>query len=127
MVNHNDNINTKLTPATKPLLYKDQDGLINKCDCNYRQAIGMLTYLQGTYRPDISVAVHQAARFTIDPKLSHKRAVHRIARYLKGTKDKRIIFYPKSILISTNYAISCIQRGVQKGGVTSLLPKYGVR
>lgn len=56
----------------------------------------MLTYLQGTSRPDISMPVHQAARFTNDPKLSHERAVHRIARYLKGTKDKGIIYDPKA-------------------------------
>ena len=36
--------------------------------------------------------VHQAARFTNDPKLSRERAVHRIARCLKATKDEDIIF-----------------------------------
>jgi hypothetical protein len=57
----------------------------------------MLTYLQGTSRPDIAMACHQAARFTNDPKLSHERAVHRIARYLKATKNKGIIYDPKSV------------------------------
>ena len=56
--------------------------------------MGMLTYLQGTFRPDISMATHQAARFYIAPKLSHERAVHRIGIYLKPTKDKCIIFRP---------------------------------
>ena len=40
------------------------------------------------------MAVHQAARFCIDPKLSHERAVKRIGRYLLGSKDKGIIFRP---------------------------------
>ena len=97
VVQQESNINEKPTPATKPLLHKDIDGLPRKFKWNYRQAIGMLTYLQGTSRPDIAMAVHQAARFTNDPKLSHERAVHRIARYLKATKDKGIIYDPKSV------------------------------
>ena len=54
----------------------------------------MLNYLQATSRPDLAVAVHQAARFCIDPKLSHERAVIRIGKYLIGTADKGIIFKP---------------------------------
>ena len=54
----------------------------------------MLTYLQGTTRPDISMAVHQCARFSINPMLSHERAVMRIGRYLLSTKNRGIIFKP---------------------------------
>ena len=54
----------------------------------------MLTYLQNTTRPDISMAVHQCARFSIDPKLLHERAVKRIGRYLLGTQNKGLIFKP---------------------------------
>jgi len=86
--------NSKLTPASKPLLHKDLEGLPRNNSWNYRQAIGMLTYLQGSTRPDISMAVHQAARFCIDPKLSHERAVKRIGRYLIGNKNKGIVFKP---------------------------------
>ena len=85
LVDQEQNINIKTNPATKPLFHKDEDSLERKYSWNYRQAISMLTYLQGTSRPDISMATHQAARLCIDPKLSHKRAVHRIGRYLKAT------------------------------------------
>ena len=54
----------------------------------------MLGYLQGTTRPDLSMATHQCARFNNDPKLSHERAVKRIVRYLLDTRDKGIIFRP---------------------------------
>ena len=54
----------------------------------------MLTYLQGTTRPDISTAVHQCARFSQNPKLSHERAVKRIGRYLLETKERGICFVP---------------------------------
>ena len=63
-----------------------------KYSWNYRQAIGILTYLQGTSIWDISMATHQAARFYNNPKLSHERAVNRIERYLKATNDKGMMF-----------------------------------
>ena len=86
--------NTKPTPAVKPLLGKDEKGEARRNTWNYRQAIGMLTYLQGTTRPDIAMAVHQCTRFSQNPKLSHERAVKRIGRYLLGTKDRGICSVP---------------------------------
>ena len=83
-------MNSRNTPVIKPLLHKDLEGLPRKHQWNYRQAIGMLMYLQGTSRLDILMAVHQAARFTICPKLIHERAVYRIGKYLQGTANKGI-------------------------------------
>jgi hypothetical protein len=54
----------------------------------------MLLYLAGNSRPDIAFAVHQAARFSHAPKQSHAVAVKRIVRYLKGTREKGMIFKP---------------------------------
>jgi hypothetical protein len=56
--------------------------------------VGMLMYLAANTRPDITYAVHQAARYTDDPRASHALAIKRILRYIKGTKDKRIYFKP---------------------------------
>ena len=89
-----DKVNSRPTPAVKPLLFKDIAGKARKHLWNYRQAIGMLNYLASTTRPDIAMAVHQAARFCINPMLSHERAVIRIGRYLRGTMDKGIIICP---------------------------------
>ena len=55
----------------------------------------MLIYLQSISRPNISIVTHQAARFLINPNISHKRAVHRIGIYLKVTRDKGSIFNPR--------------------------------
>ena len=44
---------SKSTPATKPLLHKDLLGERRKNKWNYRQAVGMLTYLQATTRPSM--------------------------------------------------------------------------
>ena len=54
----------------------------------------MLGYLQGSTRPDISMATHQCARYNNDPKLSHERAIRRIGKDLLGTQNKGIIFSP---------------------------------
>ena len=87
--------NTKTTPAVyKEILHKDESGPARKQSWNYRSLIGMLNYLAASTRPDILCAVHQCARFSANPKLSHERAVKRIVRYLKGTLDKGIVLRP---------------------------------
>jgi hypothetical protein len=86
--------NTKATPVGKPVLNKDLSGKPRKLSWKYRTAVGMLSYLQGNTRPEISMAVHQTARFCNDPKLSHEQAIMRIGRYLLGTKSRGIIFEP---------------------------------
>ena len=65
--------NPKATPVGKPVLNKDLAGKPRKEDWNYRTAVGMLTYLQGNSRPEISMSVHQTARFCNNPKLSHEK------------------------------------------------------
>jgi hypothetical protein len=57
--------------------------------------IGMLQYLQGHSRPDITMAVSQCSRFTHAPKLQHEKALERIGQYLKGTKNRGLIFNPQ--------------------------------
>ncbi len=84
----NGKTNEKLTPVGKPLLNKDLDGVPQKYDWEYQEGIGMLTYLTGSVRPDIAMAVHQCARFSINPMCSHKQAVMRIGQYLLSMKDK---------------------------------------
>ena len=87
--------NVKKTPAeVKKVLHKDENGPLRKQQWSYCSVIGMLNYLASSSRPDISFAVHQAARFCADPKLIHEQAVKRIVRYLKGTQDKGIVMKP---------------------------------
>ena len=54
----------------------------------------MLVYLQGTTRPDISMAAHQCERFNNDPHILHEQAVKRIVRYVLDTINKGMIYRP---------------------------------
>ena len=94
----NGRTNEKLTPVGKPLLIKDLDGAPRKYDWSYRGAIGMLTYLTGSVRPDIAMSTHQCARFCISPMRSHEQAVMRIGRYLLSSKDQGMIYTPDASL-----------------------------
>lgn len=75
------------TPA-EVILRRDNDGPPRKTNFHYRSVIGQMNYLAATTRPDIQFAVHQCARFCEDPKMSHEKAVKRVARYLRKTQDK---------------------------------------
>ena len=86
--------NEQETPVGKPLLNKDLNGVPRKYTWEYRAAIGMLTYLTGSVRPDIAMAVHQCAHFSSNPMRSQEQAVMRIGRYLLSSKDKGMIYAP---------------------------------
>ena len=82
------------TPTGPTPVGLDQDGLPFAESWKYRTIVGMLMFLSANTRPDISYAVHQAARFSHAPRQSHAIAVKRILRYLKATSDKGMIMTP---------------------------------
>ena len=51
----------------------------------YQSAIGSLSYLSVTTRPDITYSVNKMAKFCVDPSRHHWTGVKHILRYLKGT------------------------------------------
>jgi hypothetical protein len=88
----------KFTPATKEPLVKDEFGDPANGAYSYPSVIGMLQYLQGHSRPDITFAVSQCARFSHSPRRSHEVALERIGQYLKFTIDQGLILRPTGIL-----------------------------
>ena len=84
----------KETPASSPPLHAHENGAERIEKWNYRSVIGMLIYLARNTRPDIEYAVHQCARFQLNPKRAHESAVKRIGRYLLYTMDQGIQFTP---------------------------------
>ena len=89
--------NAKPTPACTTALGTDSEGPRCQLSWDYASVIGMLMYLTSNSWPDIQFAV-QCARFTHNPRASHEQAVLKICRYLKGTRDKGLIFRPKASL-----------------------------
>ena len=84
------------TPAENAALPRDADGVPDTGSFNYATIVGMLLYLTGHSRPDCAFAVHQCARYTFEPKRSHKAAPKRIGQYWKGTKTKGLILEPSA-------------------------------
>ena len=66
------------TPVGKPLLNCDLDGCPRIHKWLYQVAVGMLSYLANSVRQEIQMAVHQAARFLMNPMRSHELAILRI-------------------------------------------------
>ena len=84
------------TPCTS-FLPIDADGEPAIGLYNYPSVVGMLSYLGGHSRNDISLAVSQVARFVHSPKRSHEEALERIGRYLKGTCNEGLILHPDKL------------------------------
>lgn len=53
----------------------------------YQRALGSLMYLMLATRPDIAYAVSHLAQFCSNPSIMHWKAVKRLMRYLKATKN----------------------------------------
>jgi hypothetical protein len=85
---------TKITPVGKPLLNKDLEGKSRKKDWKKYNATGMLSYLQGNTRSEISMATHQLAQFCQDLRPSHEQATTCLGRYLAHTKDRGRVYEP---------------------------------
>jgi hypothetical protein len=64
----------------------------------YREAVGSLMYVVVGTRPDIAYAVSYLARFMENPGRAHWEAVKRVIRYLKGTKEAKLVIGRKRML-----------------------------
>ena len=82
------------TPCMKDPLTKNLDG--DPCSESFAHAsiIGMLMYLDGHSRPEISYNVSRVARFTLYTKRSHEAGLKLIGRYWLGMRNKVLIITP---------------------------------
>ena len=94
-----DNATIKPTPgASSKLLSRHPNSEPFDGHFHYRRIIGKLNFLEKSTRADLAYPVHQCARFSVDPKTEHGKAVKWIGRYLKGTADKGCIMKPDASL-----------------------------
>jgi transposase InsO family protein len=73
----------------------ETDREVSKAPFHYRSAIGSLTYLASSTRPDIATAVNILAQFQEQPAQRHFDAVKNVLRYLLGSKDLGIHYLRK--------------------------------
>jgi hypothetical protein len=60
---------------------------------NYGSAVGKLNYLAQTTRPDIMYAMHQVAKYSLDPRQSHREAIlYLVVHYLKKMRNLGLKF-----------------------------------
>ena len=62
------------------------------CTNSYASIIGMMLYFESNKRPYIYFNFHQCEWFTQNIKASHETKFKRIFWYLKGTKEKGLVF-----------------------------------
>ena len=86
---------TKCNPCDTPMVTEPP----TKNDCSdvpidkpYRQLLGALAHIARFSRPDILFAVFYLARYQKNPGEPHWKALKRVLRYLKGTKDLALTF-----------------------------------
>ena len=87
-------VNSSLTPVAWSLLHRDLAGKPRKYSWKYWTAAGILSYLQNNTQPDIAKAVHQTARFSNKPMLSHEKSVMQLGQYLLDTCKQGLIYKP---------------------------------
>jgi hypothetical protein len=88
-----ESVKTKKVPATETL------AACKTCpphpeEWNYRSVVGMMLYLAMNTRPEISLAVHQAARFSNNPRDLHTKALLQVGKYLLATRSQGMILSP---------------------------------
>ena len=98
-----DSTSSKQTPAAE-ILGPHKDSAPFNDTFNYRSVIGKIGYLASNTRLEVSLANHQCARFSNDPRTPHGIALKRIGRYLLGTRDKGMIVRPSKELTLDCYA-----------------------
>ncbi|GJV92704.1 putative ribonuclease H-like domain-containing protein [Tanacetum coccineum] len=113
-------VKTTSTPIeTNKALLKDEEP--EDVDLHlYRSMIGSLMYLTAS-RTDIMFAVCACARFQVTPKVSHRHAVKRIFRYLKGQPKLGLWYHRDSLFdleafLDSDYAGASLDRKSTTGG-----------
>ena len=84
----------KWAPSEGTPLVKDEDGEHATGQFSYSSVVGMLLYLFGHSRPNITYAMNCCARYMFNPRHSHEMALKRIGRYLKATRKRGLILNP---------------------------------
>jgi hypothetical protein len=85
--------NSVSTPLDSNLkLTKNMEQADPKIVSLYQRAIGSLMYASMGTRPDITFSVQTLSQFSTNPSKEHFATVKRVLRYLKGTRNARLVY-----------------------------------
>ena len=59
---------------------------------SYQQMIGSLMYLVTGTRPDLAYTVTHLSQYNANPSVAHLQAAKRVLRYVKGTRDQKLVY-----------------------------------
>ncbi|XP_075083279.1 secreted RxLR effector protein 161-like [Nicotiana tabacum] len=76
----------------------------------YSSIVGSLMFAQTCTRPDISFAVGMLGRYQSNPGIDHWKAVKKVLRYLKETKDYMLMYRKSKHLEIIGYSYSDFAR-----------------
>ena len=76
------------------ILDRDIEGAHHRANWHFQSIIGKLNFLEKPMRGELAYAVHQAARFSVDPRKAHTKHVHNIVRFLLATREEVLILDP---------------------------------
>ena len=80
------------TPAVSGMVLGASSKLDEVAAKKYRSLVGSLLYAATSTRPDIAYSVSYLSRFMANPDVQHLSAAKRVLRYLKGTKEKGLVY-----------------------------------
>ncbi|KAI0992157.1 hypothetical protein K3495_g16029, partial [Podosphaera aphanis] len=69
----------------------------------YQQIIGSIMYLVSGTRPDLAYTITHLSQFNTNPSQLHLNAAKRVLRYLKGTKNLKLIYKFNSHLVLNGF------------------------
>ena len=72
-------------------------------DVPYASAIGSIMYAMTCTCPDVSFALSVTSRYQGDPGMEHQKAVKRILKYLRSTKDMFLVYGGDKELVVKGY------------------------
>ena len=88
------------TPGT-PNSKEEEENLLPAENFPYREAVGSLMFAMVCTRPDIAYEVSRVSKHLELPAETHVKAVKRILRYLKGTRDQRITYAGRNLTLES--------------------------
>jgi hypothetical protein len=98
-----DSASSKITPAADILgPFKASPRFEESFNC--WSVLGKILYVSSNTRCEITLANHQCARFSIDPRSPHGVALRQIGRYHLGSRKKGMIIKPTKDLTLDCYA-----------------------